>query len=213
MEKIKVYLLDDHKIVRDGLKSLLALHPDISIVGEEGHPRPFLDQLPELDADILILDLSLPEMSGMEVLKKTKKARPELNVVILSMHDSPEYMIKAIKEGASTFLTKDVQSDILVEAIRKIKQDGVYFPTQLQMSSTSEVLQDLRTPEGSSSLLTPKEKEVLKLMVKGLSSKQMAAEFGLSARTVEAHRLNIMKKLGSSNSAETIAIALKLNLI
>ena len=208
-KSIEIFLLDDHKIVRDGLKSILSLFPNFKIVGEESHSSRFLAALPQLKFDILILDISLPEISGIEVLKEVKKTRPEIAVVVLSMHNNPEYMIRALKAGAATYLTKDIQSEVLVDALLEVKKSGVYYPSEINLNSQSLVQEPLEKGE----VLTQKEKDVLRLMVKGMSSKQIAAEFGLSSRTIESHRLNIMKKLGTSNSAETIAVAIKQSLL
>ncbi len=208
-ESIEIFLLDDHKIVRDGLKSILSLFPNFKIVGEESHSSKFLSALPHLKFDILILDISLPEISGIEVLKEVKKTRPEIAVVVLSMHNNPEYMIRALKAGAATYLTKDIQSEVLVEALLEVKKSGVYYPSEINLNSQPLA----QEPSEKGEVLTQKEKDVLRLMVKGMSSKQIAAEFGLSSRTIESHRLNIMKKLGTSNSAETIAVAIKQSLL
>lgn len=207
MKTIKIYLLDDHKVVRDGLKSLLAIDPQFKIAGEESFPEVFLKVMPELDLDILVLDVSLPNMSGFEVLKEVKRVKPSLKVAMLSMHDGAKYSSKAIKEGANAYLSKDIEAEEFISALHQVYKNGSYRGRQ--------VVRDYNLkPEISeiSNSLTPKETEVLLLMAKGLSSRQIAAEFNLSSRTVEAHRLNIMKKLGTNNSAETIAIAAKMNL-
>jgi len=208
-DSIDIFLLDDHKIVRDGLKSILALYPAFRVVGEEGRPLRFLSALPQINVDILILDMSLPEMSGIEVLREVKILRPDISVVVLSMHNNPEYMIRAFKAGAAAYLSKDIQSQVLVDALIEVKKNGVYYPSDMSLHSQPLHLEAVEKGE----VLTHKEKEVLKWMEKGLSSKQIAAEFGLSSRTIETHRLNIMKKLGTSNSAETIAVAIKHNLL
>ena len=143
------------------------------------------------------------------MLKEVKKTRPEISVVVLSMHNNPEYMIRALKAGAATYLTKDIHSEVLVEALLEVKKSGVYYPSEINLNSQSLV----QEPSEKGEVLTQKEKDVLRLMVKGMSSKQIAAEFGLSSRTIESHRLNIMKKLGTSNSAETIAVAIKQSLL
>lgn len=209
MNKTKVFLLDDHKIVRDGLKSLLTLDPNIEVVGEEGDPEQFFTRLPSLEIDILILDVSLPGISGLDVLKKVKLLTPKVRVLMLSMHDSPEYVLKSIREGANGYLTKDIQAEELIKALHEVKTKGNYYPGQYKRHSDIVPAPD----ESRQDVLTPKEKEVLHMMAKGMSSKQIAADFGLSNRTIEAHRLNIMKKLGTNNSAETIATAAKLKLI
>ncbi len=208
-DRIDLFLLDDHKIVRDGLRSILSPYPSLKIVGEESHAKKFLSALPELKFDILILDLSLPDLSGMEVLKEVKRLRPEISVIVLSMHNNPEYMIRALKAGAAAYHSKDIQSTVLVESIHEVKKHGVYYPTAISLNSPS-LPQD---PVQKGEVLTQKERDVLKLMVIGMSSKQIAAEYGLSPRTIETHRLNIMKKLGTSNSAETIAVAIRENLL
>ena len=212
MQTIDLFLLDDHKIVRDGLKSLFSVIPRFKVVGEESNPERFLKDLPKLNFHILILDLSLPNRPGLEVLREVRRLRPEVHVLVLSMHDNPEYMMKAMKEGASGYLSKDIPSEVLVDALTEIQAKGAYYPKELVLSSVPRdalpaTQSDLKT------LLTSKEREVLLRMVKGLSSKEIAAEFHLSARTIETHRFNLMKKLGTSNSAETIAVAIKLNLI
>lgn len=211
MTKTRIYLLDDHKIVRDGLKSLLTMEPSFEVVGEGSSPEAFLQELPGLTFDLLILDISLPHISGMDVLKKVKEQRPELLVVMLSMHDNPEYVHRCLRDGANAYLPKDIEGSEFLQALKVVKEKGTYYPAHFNFNLTS----DLTPAEGEKSpaLLTPKEKEVLSQMARGLSSKQIAAGFGLSARTIETHRLNIMKKLGTNNSAETIAIAAKLNLI
>ena len=207
MKMIKIYLLDDHKVVRDGLKSLLSIDPQFKIAGEESYPDVFLNELQDLDLDILVLDISLPKMSGFEVLSIVKKVKPAVKVVMLSMHDGSKYFSKAMKEGANAYLTKDIEAEEFIAALHEVYKKGSYDAPQLIREHHLKP----EVTEGSH-LLTPKETEVLQLMARGLSSRQIAAEFNLSSRTVEAHRLNIMKKLGTNNSAETIAIAAKLNL-
>lgn len=205
-DSISVFLLDDHKIVRDGLRSILSVRSELRIAGEESHSQRFLSALPGLTFDVLLLDVSLPDVSGMEVLKQVKKTRPEIQVVMLSMHDGPEYVSRALKAGADAYLSKDSESDVLIETILRLQEHGQAPIPELGPSTRSELV-------GRGESLTLKELEVLKQMVKGLSSKQIAADFNLSTRTIETHRYNIMKKLGTSNTAETIAVALRQNLV
>lgn len=211
MEEIKIFLLDDHKIVRDGLKSLLTISPIFKVVGEESHPDAFLKALAHLNFDLLILDISLPGMSGLDVLKQVKTMKPGTLVVMLSMHDNPEYILKAMREGANAYLPKDIEAEEFIHALKEVKLKGTYFPSPTKVNFSEELVPSAIA--GTKDLLTPKEIEVLEEIAKGLSSKQIAAAYGLSSRTIETHRLNIMKKLGTNNSAETIAIATKLNLI
>jgi len=207
MSKTKIYLLDDHKIVRDGLKSIFAGSEAYEIVGEESHPNSFLEKLPTLQLDILILDISLPEMSGLALISKVKAMRPEVQIVMLSMHDGQEYVLKSFKEGANAYLPKNIEAGELIEALNQVRAKGSYYPNQI--SPTDSVATDTDNGE----VLTPREKEVLTGIAQGMSSKEIALSKGLSPRTIEAHRLNIMKKLGTSNVAETMTLALKLKLI
>ncbi len=212
MEKIRIALLEDHKIVREGLRSLLSTSPYLEVVLEEGDPRVFLENLPNLKIDLLVLDLSLPHISGMEVLRQVKALRNDIHVVILTMHDNPEYMIRALKDGAGAFLTKDTLADTLIEAIINVKRNGIYYPPNINLQKTNVAVSSLE-PTVQLGILSTQEKKVLAFMTQGMSSRKIAGELGIGTRTVETHRLNIMKKLKASNSAETIAIALKLNLV
>lgn len=212
MRQTNVYLLDDHKIVRDGLKSILALQSDFNVIGEDSHPENFLSNIKNYEIDILILDVSLPNISGIDVIKKVKEQQPQTQIVMLSMHDNPEYMFRSLKEGANAYLPKDIEAEEFIEALNQVRNKGSYFPEKMNFGTKDE----LNPPEEGlkySILLTSRELEILGHMAKGLSSKQIAQQLGVSPRTVETHRVNIMKKLGTSNSAETVALASKLKLI
>lgn len=212
MKQTNVYLLDDHKIVRDGLKSILSLYPEYQVVGEDSRPDSFLSSLPQLNIDILILDVSLPNISGIDLIKKIKEINSSLQIVMLSMHENPEYMFRSLKEGANAYLPKDIEAQEFIEALEQVRQRGSYFPSNMNFGNKDALTPP---PEGLkySILLTTRELEILAYMAKGLSSKQIAQQISVSPRTVETHRVNIMKKLGTNNSAETVALAWKLKLI
>lgn len=212
MKQTNVYLLDDHKIVRDGLKSILSMHPEYVVVGEESHPEVFLNSLPNLQIDILILDVSLPNISGIDLIKKIKDIKNNLQIVMLSMHENPEYMFRSLKEGANAYLPKDIEAQEFIEALDQVRTRGSYFPSNMNFNNKDNLTPP---PEGLkySILLTSRELEILGYMAKGLSSKQIAQQINVSPRTVETHRVNIMKKLGTNNGAETVALAWKLKLI
>lgn len=212
MKRVKIYLLDDHKIVRDGLKSILAKHSEFEVVGEESNPDAFMSELPSLTVDMLILDVSLPAISGVDLIKKVKEIKPAIQIVMLSMHDSPEYMFRSLKEGANAYLPKDIQADEFIDALTQVRAKGTYFPINMNFNQKGPVTP---SPEGlkNSILLTPREIEILGYMAKGMSSKEIAKKISVSPRTIDAHRINIMKKLGTSNGAETVALAFKLKLI
>jgi DNA-binding NarL/FixJ family response regulator len=202
MTKSRVYLLDDHKIIRDGIRSILEQSAEFEIAGEEGNPEKFIESVPSLHIDILVLDLSFHHTTGFQILSKVKKQRPEIKILILSMHNDPEYMQKAALLGATGYLTKDSDAKEFLEALDSVRNNRTYFKI-----STSPI------PSPKSEILSEREHEVLIHLANGLSSKQIAATLNISSRTVEKHRLNIMKKLGTTNSAETISVAARKNLI
>jgi DNA-binding NarL/FixJ family response regulator len=212
MNKTAVFLLDDHKIVRDGLKSILANNDEFEVIGEESNPESFLKVIQDVPFDLLVMDISLPATSGIDLIQKVKNLKPASKIIMLSMHDNPEYMFKSLKEGANAYLSKDIEADEFIEALKQVSLKGSYFPTHIRFNTKEKLTP---SPEGSkqSVLLSNREIEILGYMARGKSSREIAETLTLSPRTVETHRVNIMKKLGTSNSAETVAMALKLNLI
>jgi DNA-binding NarL/FixJ family response regulator len=204
MNPLKVYLLDDHKIIRDGIKSILEDHPSYKVTGEEGDPVVFMDILHKLDIDVVLLDLSFPKISGFQIIPRIKKMRPEIKIIILSMHNDPESMQRCMSLGAQGYIPKDSDSTQFLHALDVVTGGSTYFDNKICANTK---------PSDGDHLLSTREKEVLGHLANGLSSKQIAGELSISARTVETHRLNIMKKLNTTNSAETISVAAKLNLI
>ena len=204
MTACKVFLLDDHKIIRDGIRSILQKSDTYSVSGEEGDPVKFVEVLSKLDVDILLLDLSLPHISGFQLIPKIRKDRPDIKIVVLSMHNDPEFKQRCYMSGAMGYLPKDSDAHELLNALDCVRNGEVYAP-----QSAPAVVEEKK----GTGVLTHREIEVLNFLSNGLSSKQIGEELSISTRTVETHRLNIMKKLGTSNSAETISVAAKLNLI
>jgi two-component system, NarL family, response regulator NreC len=203
VKQCKVFLLDDHKIIRDGIKSILHENPTYKVVGEEGDPVVFIQNVSKIDMDILLLDLTFPKLSGFQIIPKVKKLRPEVKIIILSMHNDPEYMQRSAALGANGYLAKDSDAKEFVRALDAVTSGSVFFDTAIPMQNKNP----------SSEVLSQRELEVLTHLSSGLSSKQIAGELEISTRTVETHRLNIMKKLGTTNSAETISVAARLHLI
>lgn len=196
----KIFLLDDHKIIRDGLRSILSQNQDFEVTGEEGDPVKFLEDIRHYDFDVLLLDLTFPEISGFDIIPKVRKLKPKVIIAILSMHKNPDYMQRSLLLGANCYLSKDLDAREMIEALSKVCAGGEYGP---KLNGTP-VVEGVKT----SSQLSQRELEILRFIANGFSSKQIAADLGISVRTVEAHRLHIMKKLGTSNSAETISVAL-----
>jgi len=203
VKQYKVFLLDDHKIIRDGIKSILAENPSYRISGEEGDPVKFMEVLDKLDFDVLLLDLSFPATTGFQLIPRIRKMRSEVKIIILTMHNDPEYMQRCVSLGAHGYLPKDSDSSQMIKALDNVMSGHTHFENQAKEAK----------PSSYTGLLSQREKEVLLHLSNGLSSKQIAGELSISARTVETHRLNIMKKLNTTNSAETISVAAKMHLI
>lgn len=204
MKNIKLFILEDHKIVRDGMRLILESASDFQLIGECGHPKEFLDHHLNSNFDILLLDITLPEMNGIEVLKKIKLRRPELKVIMLSMHNNAEYIVRSFKDGANAYMPKDIESHELLRVIRMVAEEGQFIS-----ENHAKMLSEAETKYRQEQALSEREREILKLMIDGKSSKEMAKDLGISHRTIENHRLNIMRKLGTTNSSETVAKALK----
>lgn len=163
----------------------------------------FIEVIDKLDFDVLLLDLSFPTITGFQLIPRIRISQPQAKIIILTMHNDPEYMQRCMSLGAHGYLPKDSDSAQMIKALDTVMSGQNYFENKIvEPKSTSYT-----------GLLSQREKEVLLLLSNGLSSKQIAGELSISARTVETHRLNIMKKLNTTNSAETISVAAKMHLI
>jgi DNA-binding NarL/FixJ family response regulator len=204
---IKIVIADDHAIVREGLKRIVASAEDMEVEGEAADGNEVLQRVRELGFDVLMLDLSMPGRSGMELIKLVKAEKPKLKILVLSMHEELQYAVRAIKSGASGYLTKESAPALLLQAIRKIAGGGAFI--------TAEVAEQLALGAMPGSVAVPHESlsnrefEVFRLLVTGVSVTDIAARLMLSVKTVSTHKANLMQKLGLSNTSEMIRYALK----
>lgn len=206
---IRIVLADDHAIVREGLKRIVGEVADFTVAGEAADGTEALRVVRELDFDVLVLDLSMPGRSGMELIKLVKAEKPRLRVLVLSMHQELQYAVRAIKAGASGYLTKESAPASLEEAIRKIAGGGAYI--------SAEVAQQLALgamPGGASDApphesLSDREFEVFRLLVAGDAVSDIAGKLNLSVKTVSTHKANLMHKLGLPNQTELVRYALR----
>jgi DNA-binding NarL/FixJ family response regulator len=204
---IRLVMADDHAIVREGLKRMVEAAADMAVVGEAANGGEVMDRVRELEFDILVLDLSMPGRSGMELIKLVKAEKPKLRILVLSMHAEPQYAVRAIRSGASGYLTKDSATEQLEHAIRKIAAGGAYI--------TSEVAEQLALgamPGGDAAphlALTDREFEVFRRLVDGESVTDIAASLHLSTKTVSTHKANLLQKLGLSNQSDLVRYAIK----
>lgn len=205
---VRIVLADDHAIVREGLKRIVADVSDFQVVGEAADGTDVMRAVRELEFDVLVLDLSMPGRSGMELIKLVKAEKPKLRILVLSMHQEMQYAVRAIKSGASGYLTKESAPAQLERAIRKISGGGAYISAEV-----AEQLALGAMPGGSESLphesLSDREFEVFRLLVAGDAVSDIAAKLNLSVKTVSTHKANLMQKLGLANPTELVRYAIK----
>jgi two-component system response regulator DegU len=218
MSKINVVLADDHILVRNGIKAMLESEPDIKVVGEAGNGAEALESAKALKPDILVLDIRMPEMTGLEAAAKLKSYSPATKAVILSMHDSEDYVLQALDSGAYGYLLKDTDKNEFIKALKQIHGGTKYFSGAVSNVLANQLLNSkpvsrLRPPAEDVYKLTKKEKEILRMVIDGKQNKDIADSFSKSVRTIETHRFNIMKKLGVNNGVDMVNKAVKENLV
>lgn len=216
MRKQKIVIADDHQLVREGLRKLLmSMDSNIEVVGEAGDGLEAKEMANKLKPDILILDISMPKMRGIEAIKEIKRTSPETSILILSMHNKEEYIKQTLKNGASGYLLKESAAEELYSAVKFISEGKVYLSPSISKSVVSDWLTEAeRTQhELSNNKLTDREQEVLKLLAEGYTNKQIANLLHISNKTVETHRYRIMEKLELKNIAELVRYALRNNII
>ncbi len=210
MEKIRLLLADDHPLIRAGFKSLLGKNKNFEIIGEAENGKELIDMTAKLMPDIVLADINMPYITGLEAMAQLIKSYPQIKYIVLTMHEEHEYIMNALKIGVSGFILKNVERSELEKAILTVYRGGRYFSAMV-----TNILVDSLPRNESATLeeISPREKEVLELVAKGKSTKQIADQLSISTRTVESHRINMLKKMKVSNSAELIKKALELKII
>ncbi|TAK84429.1 MAG: response regulator transcription factor [Betaproteobacteria bacterium] len=203
---IRVLVADDHKIVRDGLKRILAASADIQVAGEAASGDEALALVKKNDYDVAMLDMSMPGLAGIDLIKRIKLERPQLRLLVLSMHAEHQYAARALKAGASGYLTKDSAAEQLVLALRKIAAGGVHISEAAAASLVSGGRQPHET-------LSDREFEVLRFLVEGLGPTEIAERLHLSVKTVSTHKTRILEKLGVGSTAELVRYAIENKLL
>ncbi|UII34440.1 response regulator transcription factor [Fulvivirga ulvae] len=210
-DTIKVILADDHEIVRKGIRLLLETEGDIEVVGEASNGEEAIDMVEQLRPDLLIVDIRMPVLNGIDTTARVKKEFAATRVLVLSMHDDEEYIIKSIDCGADGYLLKDTSKPEFVKAIHSTMEGHKYFSGDISDILVNHYLSARKNPPADESLndssdyqLTKRERQILHMIYKGFSNKAIADELQKSVRTIETHRFNIMKKLEVSNIAELL---------
>lgn len=207
---VKVVIVDDHQIVREGLRSLLEKQPGMDVVAEADDGRIVLELVKELSPDVVIMDIGMSGLSGIDATSQVLKISPGTKVLALSMFSDKQYIKGMLKAGASGYMLKDCASRELIDAIRVIIQGNIYISPSVAGVVMEDYLGDSQERASSNhSLLTSRELEVLQLIVDGKSTKQIASSLSLSAKTIESHRIRIMKKVDVDNIAGLVKYAIR----
>jgi len=208
---IRIVIADDHAIVREGLKRIVSEVKDMQVAGEAADGTEVMQRVRELDFDVLVLDLSMPGRSGMELIKLVKAEKPKLRVLVLSMHQELQYAVRAIKSGASGYLTKESAPGELAQAIRKIAGGGAYVTAEVAEQLALGAMPGNQAQPHES--LSDREFEVFQLLAAGVSVTDIATRLKLSVKTVSTHKANIMQKMNMTNQSELIRYALNHRLL
>lgn len=213
-DTIRIMLVDDHSLVRDGIKSLLEDEEDFQVIAEVNSGQAAINKLAEVNPDIIIMDIRMAGMSGIEATKQLVQQGASQRILMLSMHDSEEYVLQSIEAGAKGYLLKDAGREEFLKAIRTVHEGGLYFSGDVSKFLVNQLLQNngrsISIPSSPSSQvtieptisLTKRESQILKLAATGMSNQEIADHLGKSKRTIESHRFNLMKKMEAKNLIE-----------
>ena len=208
---IRVVIADDHQILREGLRQLLQAAGDQAVVGEAADGHAVLQQVRALDFDVLLLDMSMPGKSGVELIRQVKAEKPRLRILVLSMHEEHQYAVRAIRSGASGYLTKESATSQLVAAIRKVAGGGAFISAEVAERLAQDAMPHAEGPRHVA--LSDREYQVFRLLVSGRSVSEIAADLHLSAKTVSTHKARLMEKLDVGNNADHVHYAVRHRLI
>jgi two-component system response regulator NreC len=203
----RVLIADDHAIVRTGLRALISSEPGLELAGEAAGGIEALRLAAELNPDILVLDLSMPDLDGIQVTKRMRAEQPEVNVLILTVHEDEALLREAIRSGASGYILKQAAEAELIAAIRTVQMGDIYLHPKMIRPLLDETKKTSVPSQQPSDLLTPRELDVLQGIIQGYTNRQIADELKLSVRTVEGYRANLTEKLGLHNRADLVRYA------
>ncbi|WP_318422029.1 response regulator transcription factor [Photobacterium leiognathi] len=210
-QTIKVVIVDDHQVVIDGFMARLQLEPDIDVIGTASNGIEALEVISQLDPDVILMDISMPIMNGIDATAQIKKQYPDAKVLMLTMHDNREYIMKVMQVGAMGYMLKEISAEKMVQAIKTVNQGATYFCETTSQTIFTQAAAPIAAPEVNP--LSRREEGILKHVAQGLSSKQIAKALDISYRTVETHRQNIKHKLELHSTAELAKYALEKGLV
>lgn len=213
MSAIRVLIADDHVVMREGMSLLLEAEPDIEVVGQAGDGQEAWKRALELKPDVILMDITMPRKSGLEVTQHLQNTLPETRILILTMHEGDEFFFRTLQAGASGYVLKGASPDELLTAIRAVHEGGVYLYPTMAAKLMNDYLSRPASEQATYDDLTPREREVLTLIAEGLTSREIAEELTISVNTVQTHRQNVMEKLDLHNKSELIKYAIRKGLI
>lgn len=215
MKPIRILLADDHNVIRGGLRLLLEKQPGFTVVAEAADGRQAVTQCEAARPDVAVLDIAMPQLSGVEAARRISELFPNTAIVILSMHADEGYVLRALKAGAKGYLIKDSAEGDLIEAIQAVSEGKAFFSPEISKMLVEDYVREIRNrgSEDSYDLLTAREREILHLLAEGKANKDIANLLGLSLYTVETHRRNLQEKLNLHSLAELILYAVRKGLI
>lgn len=215
MAKVRVLLADDHAIVREGVKMILIKEPDIEVVGEASDGQEALDLVDRLKPGVVVMDISMPGMSGIEATQHVRERYPGVNVLALTMHEDESYVFKLLRAGASGYVLKRAAAQDLVQAVRAAAKGEAFLYPSVARKVVEDYLKRVETGEDRERYdgLTEREKEILTVIAQGLSNQQIAQKLYISIKTVQTHRAHILEKLGLHDRTELVRYAIRKGLI
>ncbi len=206
----RIVLADDHRIMLEGLRILIGRDPGLQVVGQAGNGRDAVNLARRLRPDLVIMDVSLPELNGIEATRQVTAENPECKVIALSIHADTRYVLEMLKAGASGYLLKQCAFEELSRAIREVMANRAYLGPDVTHSLLKDYVQYFSRDEASAyTTLSPREREVLQLLAEGRSTREVAERLNLSVKTVETHRQNLMRKLGFQSTAQLVKYAIR----
>lgn len=210
---ISVLVADDHSIVREGLRRLIEGEGDIRLCGEASDGGEVLAQVEKHRPDVVILDIGMPQVTGLETLEQIRKKHPEIRTILLSIHSDPPMVQNAVALGVDGYLLKNARPDEILAAIRAVIRGGSYFSPPIAREIVAQIREPRPASEQPFATLSAREREVLHLIADGLSAKEIASRLSISAKTVEAHRTSLMRKIGVRKATELVRYAVRHGLV
>jgi DNA-binding NarL/FixJ family response regulator len=208
-KRIKVLLADDHQLVREGLRTTLGQYPFLKIVGTAKDGADALHKVKDLAPGVVLMDINMPRMNGLEATVKIRQAFPQTKVLIVTVHDSRQYVSTILRSGASGYVTKDISPDELARGIRAVFEGQSFLSPSITRHVLDDYLHAEATPAAQAGNVTERERQILRQLTRGKTNKEIARLLGLSARSVETFRFRLMKKVGVRNAAELTKFALE----